>query len=277
MGREFMTQIEAVKKVGASLSSASKLFCTSAWLAGHSGIFDINQLTSYKNKEFVSELHIKPAIVITKYKVRVPSFKIAFALESGTPFGFTYLDKSQQLAQTKAVLCIVPSDGGIYTSDSYYTPSDGGTDSNYSVPYLQFYNMEVTVMPNTTVSKMYVVLYNDSNTLVQYQGRNITNLMSGNNIYKLVKARMRNTSDYFSFFNGANYTKTASISDSNGFTENCVWCMMVPLVDDGKSNGDYSVGQNLDSLPTNINSNRETYNYIGTISYNELSSFKPST
>lgn len=277
MGREFMTQIEAVKKVGASLSSASKLFCTSAWLAGHSGIFDINQLTRYKNKEFVSELHIKPAIVITKYKVKVPSFKIAFALESGTPSGFTYLDKSQQLAQTKAVLCIVSSDGGMYTSDSYYTPSDGGTDSSYGVPYLQFSNMEVTVMPNTTVSKMYVVLYNDSNTLVQYQGRNITNLMSGNNIYKLVKARMRNTSDYSSLFNGANYTKTASISDSNGFTENCVWCMMVPLVDDGKSNGDYSVGQNLDSLPTNINSNRETYNYIGTISYNELSSFKPST
>lgn len=277
MGREFMTQIEAVKKVGASLSSASKLFCTSAWLASHSRIFDINQLTGYENKEFVSELHIKPAVVVTKYKVRVPSFKIAFALESGTPFGFTYLDKSQQLAQTKAVLCIVPSDGGIYTSDSYYTPSDGGTDSNYSVPYLQFSNMEVTVMPNTTVSKMYVVLYNDSNTLVQYQGRNITNLMSGNNIYRLVKARMRNTSDYSSFFNGANYTKTASISDSNGFTGNCVWCMMVPLVDDGKSNGDYSVGQNLDSLPTNINSNRETYNYIGTISYNELSSFKPST
>lgn len=277
MGREFMTQIEAVKKVGASLSSASKLFCTSAWLAGHSGIFDINQLTSYENKEFVSELHIKPAIVITKYKVKVPSFKIAFALESGTPFGFTYLDKSQQLAQTKAVLCIVSSDGGMYTSDSYYTPSDGGTDSSYGVPYLQFSNMEVTVMPNTTVSKMYVVLYNDSNTLVQYQGRNITNLMSGNNIYRLVKARMRNTSDYSSLFNGANYTKTASISDSNGFTENCVWCMMVPLVDDGKSNGDYSVGQNLDSLPTNINSNRETYNYIGTISYNELSSFKPST
>lgn len=276
MGREFMTQIEAVKKVGASLSSASKLFCTSAWLAGHSGIFDINQLTSYENKEFVSELHIKPAIVITKYKVKVPSFKIAFALGSGTPSGFTYLDKSQQLAQTKAVLCIVSSDGGMYTSDSYYTPSDGGTDSNYGVPYLQFSNMEVTVMPNTTVSKMYVVLYNDSNTLVQYQGRNITNLMSGNNIYKLVKARMRNTSDYSSLFNGANYTKTASISDSNGFTENCVWCMMVPLVDDGKSNGDYSVGQNLDSLPTNINSNRETYNYIGTISYNELSSFKPS-
>lgn len=277
MGREFMTQIEAVKKVGASLSSASKLFCTSAWLAGHSGIFDINQLTSYENKEFVSELHIKPAVVVTKYKVKVPSFKVAFAYESGIPSGFTYLDKSQQLAQTKAVLCIVPSDGGIYTSDSYYTPSDGGTDSNYGVPYLQFSNMEVTVMPNTTVSKMYVVLYNDSNTLVQYQGRNITNLMSGNNIYKLVKARMRNTSDYFSLFNGANYTKTASISDSNGFTENCVWCMMVPLVDDGKSNGDYSVGQNLDSLPTNINSNRETYNYIGTISYNELSSFKPST
>lgn len=277
MGREFMTQIEAVKKVGASLSSASKLFCTSAWLAGHSRIFDINQLTSYKNKEFVSELHIKPAIVITKYKVRVPSFKIAFALESGTPFGFAYLDKSRQLAQTKAVLCIVSSDGGMYTSDSYYTPSDGGTDSNYGVPYLQFSNMEVTVMPNTTVSKMYVVLYNDSNTLVQYQGRNITNLMSGNNIYRLVKARMRNTSDYSSLFNEADYTKTASISDSNGFTENCVWCMMVPLVDDGKSNGDYSVGQNLDSLPTNINSNRETYNYIGTISYNKLSLFKPST
>lgn len=277
MGREFMTQIEAVKKVGASLSSASKLFCTSAWLAGHSRIFDINQLTSYENKEFVSELHIKPAIVITKYKVKVPSFKIAFAFESGTPSRFTYLDKSQQLAQTKAVLCIVSSDGGMYTSDSYYTPSDGGTDSSYGVPYLQFSNMEVTVMPNTTVSKMYVVLYNDSNTLVQYQGRNITNLMSGNNIYRLVKARMRNTSDYSSLFNGANYTKTASISDSNGFTENCVWCMMVPLVDDGKSNGDYSVGQNLDSLPTNINSNRETYNYIGTISYNKLSSFKPST
>lgn len=277
MGREFMTQIEAVKKVGASLSSASKLFCTSAWLAGHSGIFDINQLTSYKNKEFVSELHIKPAIVITKYKLKLPSFKIAFALESGTPYGFTCLDKSRQLAQTKAVLCVVPSDGGIYTSNSYYTPSDGGTDSSYGVPYLQFSNMEVTVMPNTTVSKMYVVLYNDSNTLVQYQGRNITNLMSGNNIYRLVKARMRNTSDYSSLFNEANYTKTASVSDSNGFTKDCVWCMMVPLVDDGKSNGDYSVGQNLDSLPTNINSNRETYNYIGTISYNELSSFKPST
>lgn len=277
MGREFMTQIEAVKKVGASLSSASKLFCTSAWLAGHSRIFDINQLTSYENKEFVSEMHIKPAIVITKYKVKVPSFKIAFALESGTPFGFTYLDKSQQLAQTKAVLCMVSSDGGMYTSDSYYTPSDGGTDSSFNVPYLQFSNMEVTVMPNTTVSKMYVVLYNNSNTLVQYQGRNITNLMSGNNIYRLVKARMRNTSDYSSLFNEANYTKTASISDSNGFTKNCVWTMMVPLVDDGKSNGDYSVGQNLDSLPTNINSNRETYNYIGTIAYNELSSFKPST
>lgn len=277
MGREFMTQIEAVKKVGASLSSASKLFCTSTWLAGHYGIFDINKLTSYDNKEFVSELHIKPAIVVTKYKVRVPSFSIAFALESNTPRGFTYLDKSQQLAQTKAVLCIVPSDGGIYTSDSYYTPSDGGTDPNYNVPYLQFSNMEVTVMPNTTASKMYVILYNDSNTIIQYQGRNITNLMSGNNIYKLVKARMRNTSDYSSFFNGANYTKTASISDSGGFTENCVWCMMVPLVDDGKSNGDYSVGQNLDSLPTNVNSNRETYNYFGIISYNELRSFEPST
>lgn len=276
MGREFMTQIEAVKKVGASLSSASKLFCTSAWLAGHSGIFDINQLTSYNNKEFVSELHIKPAIVTTKYKVKVPSFKIAFALESGTPREFTYLDKSRQLAQTKAVLCIVSNDGGMYTSNSYYTPSDGGTDSSNGVPYLQFSNMEVTVMPNTTVSKMYVVLYNDSNTLVQYQGRNITNLMSGNNIYRLVKVRMRNTSDYSSLFNGANYTKTASISDSNGFTKDCVWCMMVPLVDDGKSNGDYSVGQNLDSLPTNINSNRETYNYIGTISYNRLTSFKPS-
>lgn len=277
MGREFMTQIEAVKKVGASLSSASKLFCTSAWLAGHSGIFDINQLTSYENKEFVSERDIKPAIVITKYKVKVPYFKIAFVLESGTPYGFTYLNKSQQLAQTKAVLCIVSSDGGMYTSNSYYTPSDGGTDSSYNVPYLEFSNMEVTVMPKTTVSKMYVVLYNESNTLVQYQGRNITNLMSGNNIYRLVKARMRNTSDYYSFFNGANYTKTASISDSNGFTENCVWCMMVPLVDDGKSNGDYSIGQNLDSLPTNINSNRETYNYVGIISYNELSTFKPST
>lgn len=277
MGREFMTQIEAVKKVGASLSSASKLFCTTAWLAGHSGIFDINQLTSYENKEFVSELHIKPAIVITKYKVRVPSFKIAFILESGTPYGFTYLDKSRQLVQTKAVLCIVSSDGGMYTSDSYYTPSDGGTDSSYNVPYLQFSNMEVTVMPNTTVSKMYVVLYNDSNTIIQYQGKNITNLMSGNNIYRLVKARMRNTSDYSSLFNEANYTKTASVSDSNGFTKDCVWCMMVPLVDDGKSNGDYSVGQNLDSLPTNINSNRETYNYVGIISYNELSSFTPST
>lgn len=276
MGREFMTQIEAVKKVGATLSSASKLFCTSAWLAGHSGIFDINQLTSYENKEFVSELHIKPAVVVTKYKVKVPSFKIAFVFESGTPSGFTYLDKSQQLAQTKAVLCIVSSDGGMYTSDSYYTPSDGGTDSSYNVPYLQFSNMEVTVMPNTTVSKMYVVLYNDSNTLVRYQSRNITNLMSGNNIYRLAKARMRNTSDYSSLFNGANYTKTASISDSNGFTKDCVWGMMVPLVDDGKSNGDYSVGQNLDSLPTNINRDRETYNYVGTISYNRLSSFNPS-
>lgn len=44
MGREFMTQIEAVEKVGGSLPSATKQFCTASWLAGHSGIFDTNSL-----------------------------------------------------------------------------------------------------------------------------------------------------------------------------------------------------------------------------------------
>lgn len=32
MGREFMTQIEAVEKVGGFLPSATKQFCTASWL-----------------------------------------------------------------------------------------------------------------------------------------------------------------------------------------------------------------------------------------------------
>ena len=276
MGREFMTQIEAVEKVGGSLPSATKQFCTASWLAGHSGIFDTNSLQRYEAKDFVSEMHIKPAIVTTKYEITIPEVRVSFGFESGTPQGFTYLSDSDQLSQTKAVLCAVPVDGG-QISSSVYTPTNGGRDDNYGAQYMLFSGMKISVVAGTSLAKLYIVLYNDQNTMVQYNNRSITNLMSGNNIYRLVKARMRNTSDYSSLFNGANYTKTASISDSNGFTENCVWCMMVPLVDDGKSNGDYSVGQNLDILPTNINSNRETYNYIGTISYNKLSSFKPST
>ena len=72
MGREFMTQIEAVEKVGGSLPSATKQFCTASWLAGHSGIFDTNSLQGYEAKDFVSEMHIKPAIVTTKYEITIP-------------------------------------------------------------------------------------------------------------------------------------------------------------------------------------------------------------
>ena len=65
MGREFMTQIGAVKKVGSSLPAATKRFWTASWLSGHSGIFDTNSLQGYEAKDFVNEMHIKPAIVTT--------------------------------------------------------------------------------------------------------------------------------------------------------------------------------------------------------------------
>lgn len=276
MGREFMTQIEAVKKVGGLLPSATKRFCTSSWLAGHSSIFDINYLQKYKAKDFVSEMHIKPAIVTTKYEITIPEVRVSFVFESGTPRGFTYLSDSAQLSQTKAVLCAVPVDGG-QISSSVYTPTNGGRDDNYNVQYMLFSGMKISVVAGTSLAKLYIVLYNDQNTMVQYNNRNITNLMSGNNIYKLDNAIMKNTSAYSSLFNGANYTKTQAIGDSNGNAANSVWCAMLPLIDDGKSNGSYSVGSNMDILPTNVNSNQQLYNFKGSIVYNKLSSFTPTT
>lgn len=277
MGREFMTQKEAVKKVGASLSSASKLFCTAAWLAGHSGIFDINQLTGYGNEEFVSEMHIKPAIVTTKYKITVPSLKIAIGLDPGTPRDFSILNKSAQLSEIKAVLCAIV-DGGVLHSNPYSPTDANEQDTNYSIPYLQFSNMEVSVWPSgCNIDALYVVLYNDSHTIVQYQGRNISNLMYGNNFYRSVKTRMRNTTDYSSDFNGESYDKLYSVTDTNSVTVDCRWAMMVPLVDDGKSVRGHSVQQHLDSLPTNVTSNRITYNYVGVMLYNNLAHLTPTT
>lgn len=276
MGREFMTQIDAVKKVGGSLSSATKRFCTASWLAGRSSIFDTNSLQGYETKDFVSEMHIKPAIVTTKYKITIPEVRVSFAFESGTPSRFTYLSDSDQLSQTKAVLCAVPVDGGIYTS-SIYTPTNGGRDDNYGIQYMLFSGMNISVVAGTSLAKLYIILYNDRNTMVQYNGMNITNLMSGNNIYKLANAIMRNTSVYSNSFNGANYTKTQGVSDSNNAVANSVWCIMLPLTDDGRSNGNYSVGTNMSTTPTNVNSNQELYNFKGSIVYNKLSSFTPTT
>jgi hypothetical protein len=276
MGREFMTQIEAVKKVGGSLPSATKQFCTASWLAGHSSIFDTNSLQGYKVKDFVSEMHIKPATVTTKYEIRIPEVRVSFGFESGTPQGFTYLSDSDQLSQTKAVLCAVPVDGG-QISSSVYTPTSGGRDDNYGIQYMLFSGMKIYVVAGTSLAKLYIVLYNDRNTMVQYNNRNITNLMSGNNIYRLTNAIMRNTSAYSNSFNGANYTKTQAVGDSNGNAVNSVWCAMLPLMDDGKSNGDYSVGSNMDAPPTNVNSNRQLYNFKGTIIYNKLRLFTPTT
>lgn len=276
MGREFMTQIEAVKKVGGSLPSATKQFCTASWLAGRSSIFDINSLQRYEAKDFVCERDIKPAIVTTKYKITIPEVRVSFAFESGTPYGFTYLSDSDQLSQTKAVLCAVPVDGGIYTS-SIYTPTNGGRDDNYGVQYMRFSGMKISVVAGTSLARLYIILYNDQNTMVQYNRMNITNLMSGNNIYRLANAIMRNTSAYGNSFNGANYTKSQGILDSNNIVVNSVWCAMLPLVDDGKSNGNYSVGTNMDTIPVNVNSNRELYNFRGTIVYNRLNSFTPAT
>lgn len=276
MGREFMTQIEAVEKVGGSLPSATKQFCTASWLAGHSGIFDTNSLQGYEAKDFVSEMHIKPAIVTTKYEITIPRVRVSFGFESGTPQGFTYLSDSDQLSQTKAVLCAVPVDGGIYTS-SVYTPTSGGTDDNYNIQYMLFSNMKISVVAGTSLAKLYIILYNDQNTMVQYNGMSITNLMSGNNIYRLANAVMRNTIAYNNSFNGANYTKTQGVSDSNGAVVNSVWCIMLPLIDNGKSNGDYSVGTNMSTIPTNVNSNQELYSFKGSIIYNKLSSFTPTT
>lgn len=276
MGREFMTQIEAVKKVGGSLPSATKQFCTASWLAGHSSIFNINSLQRYKAKDFVSEMHIKPAIVTTKYEITIPEVRVSFGFESGTPQGFTHLSDSDQLSQTKAVLCAVPVDGG-QISSSVYTPINGGRDDNYGVQYMLFSGMKISVVAGTSLAKLYIVLYNDQNTLVQYNNRNITNLMSGNNIYKLVNAIMRNTSAYSNQFNGANYTKTQAVGDSNGNAINSVWCAMLPLTDDGKSNGSYSVGSSMEAPPINVNSNRQLYNFKGSIIYNKLNLFTPTT
>lgn len=276
MGREFMTQIGAVKKVGGSLPSATKQFCTASWLAGHSSIFDTSSLQKYKAKDFVSEMHIKPATVTTKYEITIPEVRVSFGLESGTPQGFTYLSDYDQLLQTKAVLCAVPVDGG-QISSSVYTPTNGGRDDNYGVQYMLFSDMKISVVAGTSLAKLYIVLYNDQNTMVQYNNNNITNLMSGNNIYKLANAIMRNTSAYSNLFNGANYTKTQAVGDSNGNAVNCVWCAMLPLTDDGKSNGDYSVGLSMEAPPTNVNSNRQLYNFKGSIIYNKLYSFTPIT
>lgn len=276
MGREFMTQIEAVEKVGGSLPSATKQFCTASWLAGHSGIFDTNSLQGYEAKDFVSEMHIKPAIVTTKYEITIPEVRVSFRFESGTPQGFTYLSDSDQLSQTKAVLCAVPVDGG-QISSSVYTPTNGGRDDNYSAQYMLFSGMKISVVAGTSLAKLYIILYNDQNTMVQYNGMSITNLMSGNNIYRLANAIMRNTTAYNNSFNEANYTKTQGVSDSNGAVVNSVWCIMLPLIDDGKSNGDYSVGTNMSTIPTNVNSNQELYSFKGSIVYNKLSSFTPTT
>lgn len=276
MGREFMTQIKAVEKVGGSLPSATKQFCTASWLAGHSGIFDTNSLQGYEAKDFVSEMHIKPAIVTTKYEITIPEVRVSFGFESGTPRGFTYLSDSDQLSQTKAVLCAVPVDGS-QISSSVYTPTNGGRDDNYGIQYMLFSGMKISVVAGTSLAKLYIILYNDRNTMVQYNGMNITNLMSGNNIYKLANAIMRNTSVYSNSFNGANYTKTQGVSDSNNIVANSVWCIMLPLTDDGKSNGNYSVGTNMSTTPANVNSNQELYNFKGSIIYNKLSSLTPTT
>lgn len=276
MGREFMTQIEAVEKVGGSLPSATKQFCTASWLAGHSGIFDINSLQGYETKDFVNEMHIKPAIVTTKYKITIPEVRVSFGFESGTPRGFTYLSNSDQLSQTKAVLCAVPVGGG-QISSSVYTPTNGGRDDNYGIQYMLFSGMKISVVAGTSLAKLYIILYNDRNTMVQYNGMSITNLMSGNNIYRLANAIMRNTTAYNNSFNEANYTKTQGVSDSNGAAVNSAWCIMLPLIDDGKSNGDYSVGTNMSAIPTNVNSNQQLYNFKGSIIYNKLSSFTPTT
>lgn len=276
MGREFMTQIEAVEKVGGSLPSATKQFCTASWLAGHFGIFDTNSLQGYEAKDFVSEMHIKPAIVTTKYEITIPEVRVSFGFESGTPRGFTYLSDSDQLSQTKAVLCAVPVDGG-QISSSVYTPTNGGRDDNYGAQYMLFSGMKISVVAGTSLAKLYIILYNDQNTMVQYNGMSITNLMSGNNIYRLANAIMRNTTAYNNSFNEANYTKTQGVSDSNGAVVNSVWCIMLPLIDDGKSNGDYSVGTNMSTIPTNVNSNQELYSFKGSIVYNKLSSFTPTT
>lgn len=275
MGREFMTQIEAVKKVGGSLPSATKQFCTDSWLAGHSDMFDINLLQGYGVKNFVSEMHIKPAIVTTKYEITIPEVRVSFGLESGTPQGFTCLSNSDQLSQTKAVLCAVPVDGG-QISSSVYTPTNGGRDDNYSAQYMLFSGMKISVVAGTSLARLYIVLYNDQNTMVQYNNNNIANLMSGNNIYKLTNATMRNSSAYSNLFNGADYTKTQAIGDSNGNAINSVWCAMLPLADDGKSNGSYSVGSSMDAPPTNVNSNQQLYNFKGSIIYNKLNSFTPT-
>ena len=276
MGREFMTQIEAVEKVGGSLPSATKRFCTASWLAGHSGIFDTNSLRGYETKDFVSEMDIKPAIVTTKYEITIPKVRVSFAFESGTPSRFTYLSDSDQLSQTKAVLCAVPVDGGIYTS-SIYTPTNGGRDDNYGIQYMLFSGMKISVVAGTSLARLYIILYNDQNTMVQYNGMNITNLMSGNNIYKLANATMRNTSAYSNSFNGANYTKSQGVLDSNNIVVNSVWCIMLPLTDNGRSNGNYSVGTNMSTTPANVNSNQELYNFKGSIVYNRLNSFTPTT
>lgn len=276
MKGEFMTQIEAVKKVGGSLPSATKQFCTASWLAGHSSIFDTSSLQGYKTKDFVSEMHIKPAAVTTKYEITIPEVRVSFGLDSGTPQGFTCLSDSDQLSQTKAVLCAVPVDGG-QISSSVYTPTNGGRDNDYSALYMLFSGMKIYVAAGTSLSKLYIVLYNDQNTMVQYNNKNITNLMSGNNIYRLANASMRNTSVYNNSFNGANYTKTQAVGDSNGNATNSVWCAMLPLADDGKSNGSYSVGSSMDAPPTNVNSNQHLYNFKGSIVYNKLRSFTPTT
>lgn len=276
MGREFMTQIDAVKKVGGSLPSTTKQFCTASWLAGHSGIFSTNSLQGYAAKDFVSEMHIKSAIVTTKYEITIPEVRVSFGFESGTPRGFTYLSDSDQLSQTKAVLCAVPIDGG-QISSSVYTPTNGGRDDNYGVQYMLFSGMKIFVVAGTSLAKLYIVLYNDQNTMVQYNNSSITNLMSGNNIYKLTNATIKNVSAYSNLFNGANYTKTQAVSDSNGNAVNSVWSAMLPLTDDGKSNGSYSVGSSMEILPTNVNSNRQLYNFKGSIVYNKLSSFITTT
>lgn len=276
MGREFMTQIGAVKKVGGSLPSATKQFCTASWLAGHAGMFNTSSLRGYEAKDFVSEMHIKSATVTTKYEITIPEVRVSFGFESSTPQRFTYLSDSDQLSQTKAVLCAVPVDGG-QISSSVYTPTNGGRDDNYSAQYMLFSGMKISVVAGTSLAKLYIVLYNDQNTMVQYDNKSITNLMSGNNIYRLANAIMRNSTVYSNMFNGANYTKTQAVGDSNGNAVNSVWCAMLPLADDGKSNGSYSVGSNMDAPPTNVNSNRQLYNFRGSIVYNKLYSFTPTT
>lgn len=137
--------------------------------------------------------------------------------------------------------------------------------------------MKISVVAGTSLARLYIVLYNDQNTMVQYNNKSITNLMSGNNIYKLANAIMRNSSVYSNLFNGANYTKTQAIGDSNGNAANSVWCAMLPLTDDGKSNGSYSVGSSMEAPPTNVNFNQQLYNFKGSIVYNKLGSFTTTT